>query len=133
MSRAAAALALLVAWSSAARAELDAEVNKPYHLRIALRVASHRALTPVFKQQLQDELHDSLQAALGALADVEVLDMSQPEVLANEPLIREVAARGLQKGLDGPQPLGTAKTHFVFVDFDNGQYEITARQHDGLT
>jgi tetratricopeptide (TPR) repeat protein len=133
MSRFAAVLAVLVAWSSAARAELDAEVNKPYHLRIAVRVASHRALTPVFKRQLQDELHDSLRAAFGALADVEVLDMGQPEVLANEPLLRQVAARGLQQGLDGPQPLGPSKTHFVFVDFEDNQYVITARQHDGLT
>jgi hypothetical protein len=133
MSRAAVAIVLLATWSSAARAQLDAEVDKPYHLRVALRVAQHRALTTVFKKQLQDELHDSLQSVYGALADVQVLDMNQPDELAKDPLLKRVADDGLQLGLDGPQPLGQAKTHFVFVDFEDGQYKIAARQHDGLT
>jgi Tetratricopeptide repeat len=114
-------------------AELDSELNQPYSLRVALRIALHRDFTPVFKKQLQRELRESLQAAFGALADVEVLDMTRPDVLAADPLLKRVAEQGLQQGLEGAQPLSRHKTHFVLLDYVNGLYDIQARQLDGLT
>jgi hypothetical protein len=71
------------------------------------------------------ELHESLQAALGDLARVEIV----PE----HPLLAEVQAKGLQQALDGWNLLSDAKIHFVLIDFADGRYVIQARQYDGLT
>lgn len=134
MSRTLLVCCLLGAVPVAARAQgTDLDLNTPYHLRIALKVAEHPQLTAVFKDRLRRELGDSLQAALGALAHVEVVDLQDPQVLAANPLLREVDAKGLGPGLEGELPVTGYKTHFVFVDLVNGQYEIRARQHDGLT
>jgi len=102
----------------------------PYRLQVVLRVAPHRLLTPVFKEQLQRELRDSLQGAFGKLAAV--------EVVTEHPLLKDIDTRGLQSVLDGSEKdkaAGTTpvKTHFVLVDFVDGQYEIQAGQQDGLT
>lgn len=117
--------AAFLALPPSAAAALDPEVNKPYHLKIVLRVAKHRLLTPVFKDQLQRELRDSLQAGFGALAQVEVVE--------KHPLLNEIEAKGLQPALDGWKEVSGTKTHFVLLDFADGQYEIQAAQHDGHT
>lgn len=106
-------------------AALDSEANRPYHLRVVLHLASNRLLTPVFKEQLRRELHDSLQASLGALGKVEVVD--------RHPLLKEIDARGLATALEGWKSVSEIKTHFVLIDFADGQYVIQAGQHDGST
>jgi tetratricopeptide (TPR) repeat protein len=103
----------------------DAEVNKPYHLRVVLHVASNRLLTPVFKEQLRRELRDSLQASLGALGKVEVVD--------KHPLLQEIDTKGMAPALEGWKQVSDIKTHFVLIDFVNGQYVIQTGQHDGST
>lgn len=128
-----AAGACLLLWFADLRAALDAEVNKPYQFRVALKVASHRLLTPYFKDRLQLDLRDILQNALGAMAEVEIVDLANKDLVEHDPVLKRVAEKGLQDGLDGPQPVTGVKTHFIFVDFDNGRYQIEARQHDGLT
>ncbi|MBY0524126.1 MAG: PspA/IM30 family protein [Gemmataceae bacterium] len=111
------------------RAALDPEVKKPYHLQVVLRVAPHRLLTPVFKDQLKRELRDSLQASLGPLGIVEVVD--------DHPLLKDIDRKGLQAVIDGfdkSKAGGTPiKTHFVLVDYVDNQYDVQAAQHDGLT
>src|SRR5438045_8001611 len=62
---------LITATPSLAR---DADEAKPYDLRVIVRVAPHRQLTTTFCRQLQSDVQDSLQAALGTLANVRVLD-----------------------------------------------------------
>ncbi|MBI1918371.1 MAG: hypothetical protein HYS12_27080 [Planctomycetes bacterium] len=104
---------------------LDAELNKPYQLRVVLDVAKHRLLTDVFRQQVKRELQASLRAAFGELAEVTVAD--------EHPLLAQVRQFGLKKVLDDWLDLDGIKTHFVLVDFAGGQYEVRARQHDGLT
>src|SRR6516162_3229655 len=113
---------------------LDPELTTPYKVQVVLRVAPNRLLTPIFKEQLRRDLLQGLQAALGAMGQVEVIDLGQVPADKQEPLWQEVAAKGLQAGLDGPSR-GTSevKTHFVNVDYVDGQYEIQARQYDGLT
>src|SRR5205807_1905114 len=74
-------------------AALPTEANKPYRLQIVLRIAEHPTLTNVFQDQVQRELRDNLQAALGDLAKV--------EVVRNHPRLEEVEAKGLQHALDG--------------------------------
>jgi hypothetical protein len=115
-------------------AALDPELTVPYKVKIVLRVARHPLLTPVFKDRLQREVRDGLQGALGAMGEVEIVDASQGNPEPWPPLWKEVETKGLKDGLDGPSK-GTSdqKTHFVWVDYVDGQYEIQARQYDGLT
>jgi len=64
---------------------------------------------------------------------VEVVDLGQPGIVEREPLLKRVGEKGLTQALEGPQEVNGIKTHFIFLDYVNGQYEIEARQHDGLT
>jgi hypothetical protein len=107
------------------RADLDPGVNKPYRLRVVLGIAEHRLLTPVFQEQVERELGDSLQAALGELATV--------EVARQHPRLKDVLRDGLQQALDAWKDVDDVKTHFVLINYVNGEYEIQSRQHDGLT
>lgn len=123
-----AAFCVVACWPLPARCALDPEADKPYDLQVVLHIADHRLFTPVFKEQVRRELHDILQAALG--------DMGQVEVVDQHPLLKQIEAKGLQQGLDGNpdwKEVSERKTHFVLLDFVNGRYEIQARQHDGLT
>lgn len=113
---------------------LDPELTAPYKVQVVLRVAPNRLLTPVFKEQLRRDLQQGLQAALGAMGEVEVIDVGEVKPEKQEALWKEVAAKGLQAGLDGSgKGTSAVKTHFVTVDYADGQYEIQARQYDGLT
>jgi hypothetical protein len=113
---------------------LDPELTTPYKVQVVLRVAPNRLLTPIFKEQLRRDLQRGLQGALGAMGEVDVFDLADVKPEKQEPLWKEVAAKGLQAGLDRPgQGSSEVKTHFVNVDYVDGQYEIQARQYDGLT
>jgi tetratricopeptide (TPR) repeat protein len=128
-----AALLAVLGLCGSARA-LDPELTTPYKVQVVLRVAPNRLLTPIFKEQLRRDLQQGLQAALGAMGEVEVIDVGEVETDKQEPLWKEVAAKGLRAGLDAPARGNSAvKTHFVNVDFVDGQYELEARQYDGLT
>jgi hypothetical protein len=128
-----AVLTFILCPSSFAHA-LDPELTTPYKVQVVLRVAPNRLLTPIFKEQLRRDLQRGLQGALGAMGEVEVIDLADVEPDKQEPLWKEVAAKGLQAGLDGSgKGTSAVKTHFVNVDFVDGQYEIQARQYDGLT
>ncbi|HLJ94284.1 MAG TPA: hypothetical protein VKU02_13940 [Gemmataceae bacterium] len=110
---------------SLARAALDPETTKPYHFLVVLRIAENRLATPVFREIVERELGDSLQAALG--------DLAQVKVVRDHPLLKEVEAKGLQLALNGYSVLSDTKIHFVLIDYRNGYYEIEARQYDGFT
>src|SRR5438067_1118494 len=115
---------LCLSVASPARAALDPELKTPYQLRVVLHIADHRALTPVFQQQLQRELAGQLQLTYGPLARVEVVRVHR--------LLKDIRARGLQ-ALDDWGELSGFKTHFVLVDYADGCYRLQARQHDGMT
>jgi tetratricopeptide (TPR) repeat protein len=110
---------------SLAQAGLDPQVDKPYHLQVVLRFARNRLLNRLFQDLVERQLQDSLQAAFGDLAEVEIVH--------DHPLLKQVDERGLQAALDGDSSLSETKIHFVLIDFVNGRYEIQARQHDGFT
>lgn len=118
-------LSLILFPTSLARAALDPETEKPYQLQVVLRMAENRVLTPVFRDLVRRQLGDSLQAALGDLAHV--------EIVSEHPLVKDIETRGLQRALDGYSALSDTKTHFVLIDYVNGRYEIRARQYDGFT
>jgi len=118
-------LCLCGSTSSSLSAALDPELRTPYELHIVLHLSEHRILTDPFRDRLERELRDSLQEALGELARVKVL-------FAHEKLAK-VLELGLQKALDDWKARSPVKTHFVEIDYIGDNYEIRARQHDGLT
>jgi hypothetical protein len=101
------------------------EISRPYRLRIVLDFARNRLLTDVFKIQVERELRDSLRAALGDLASVEVVH--------DHPRLQAVREQGLQRALDGWRQRSAYKTHFVMISYVRSAYEIRSRQHDGAT
>jgi hypothetical protein len=115
-------LVLLTAASTSAGG-FDRE--SPYQLNVVLHVADHPFLTRIFKEQVQRELHDSIQAALGDSAFV--------TVLGEHPQLDAIKKVGLDRALTGWKDASEAKTHFVLIDFVDGRYEIQARQFDGFT
>lgn len=108
-----------------ATAGLDPEFRKPYDLQVVLHIRKHRQLTDFFADRVEGKLGDSLQAGLGELARV--------SVVRTHPLLDEVVKRGLEQGLDQLASKTTGKIHFVWIDYVGNQYEIRARQIDGLT
>ncbi|MCI0638070.1 MAG: hypothetical protein L0Y72_28030 [Gemmataceae bacterium] len=111
--------------ASPLHAQLDPDLDKPYRLQVVLGVAENRFLTPLFREELQQDLQESLQRSLGGLAKV--------EVVRAHPLLREVEAKGLTSALDALEQLTGLKTHFVLIGFDAGVYTLQARQFDGPT
>jgi hypothetical protein len=107
-----------------ASAALDPETKKPYKLTVVLHVADNRLLTVPFQERVERELREGLQAALGDLGDV--------KVVREHPKLAEVLDRGL-RSLDTWNERSGVKTHFVLIDFSGTDYEIEARQYDGLT
>jgi tetratricopeptide (TPR) repeat protein len=120
-----AALYVVASAESPARAELDAVLQKPYDLHVVLHFAEHRALTPIFREQVEYQLLNHLRLTFGKLANVKILQTNR--------LLDAVRVNGLQQALDGWDELSGVKTHFVLIDFINGRYEIQARQHDGVS
>src|SRR5260370_15979773 len=99
--------ALLLA-SRPGSAALPAEATKPYRLQVVLHVAEHPILTGVFQERVQRELHDSLQAALGGLARV--------EVMRDHPRLQAVEPQSLKHALDGWNFINGTKIQYVFID-----------------
>jgi hypothetical protein len=113
-----------VCLGGSATAALDGEAKKPYQLTVVLHVADNRLLTDVFRDRVERELRDGLQAALGELAEV--------KVVREHPKLAEVLEKGL-RSLDGWRERSEVKTHFVLIDFSGISYELQARQYDGMT
>jgi hypothetical protein len=106
-------------------AALDPELKSPYQLRIVLHFADHPDIKAAFQDRVAKELEDAVQGALGDLGDV--------KVVREHPKLREVLQSGLQAALDGWKDRSGIKTHFVLVRYNGFEYEIQARQHDGVT
>ena len=113
-------------------AAVDAEAKKPYQLRVVLRTAEHPTLTPAFRADVAKQVRQMLQNALGGLAAVEVVDLAGVAAEKRDPLWQLAAEKGLD-ALDGATAVTGVKTHFLFVDIADGQYELRLRQHDGST
>jgi hypothetical protein len=106
-------------------AQLDAEKEIPYHLQIVLRIPDYPPFTTAFREQLKRDLQAGLQEAFIDLARVEIVD--------THPQLKEIDSKGMQAALENWKSLSSTKTHFVLIDFAEGQYQIQTGQHDGLT
>jgi hypothetical protein len=111
--------------ASHAYAASDVDVDKPYKVQLVLRFAEHRFLTDAFKDKVERELKDSLQAALGEMGEVEVVHKHLK--------LKEIEEKGLEQVLDSWRDVTGVKTHFVLIGFKDGEFDIQARQHDGYT
>jgi hypothetical protein len=128
-------VAILLLTGPAAPAQ-SLDLDKPYELNVVLDIAEHRLLTPVFRDQVRRELQDGLRTAFGDLVRVTVLEKKELQDDSNRPLrqmLEDVRKRGLGEPLEKWQKVTGVKTHFVLIDYVDGQYEVRARQHDGLT
>jgi hypothetical protein len=99
------------------------ELTNPYDLHIVVHVAENRLLTDVFRKNIERELRDGFQAALGDMAHVTVTDQ--------HPRLDDVLKRGLKSSLDDWKDRTDRKTHFVLIDYTGVHYEIQTRQYDG--
>lgn len=124
-------LALLLA-SPVAAAPFDAETRSAYQLRVVVRTGDHPTLTRHFRAEILKSVTSALQAALGPTAVVQGVDLNATPADQRDPLLNLVDEKGLE-ALDGVTAAVGPKTHFVFVDFADGKYEIRTRQHDGST
>jgi hypothetical protein len=124
-------LVLLLAVPASA-APLGGESKAGYHLRVVVRTGDHPTLTPHFRAEVLKGVTSALQAALGPCGSVEGVDLNSKPADQRDPLWALVDAKGLE-ALDGVTAATGPKTHFVFVDFADGKYEIRTRQHDGST
>ncbi len=118
-------LCLCASVVQSASAALDAEAKTPYQLQVVLHFADHRLLTDVFRDRVERELRDGLQASFGDLVNV--------EVTRDHPRLAEVLRDGLLQSLDRWKERSAVKTHFVLIDYAGVHYRIQARQFDGLT
>jgi hypothetical protein len=115
---------LLGLFATAARAQLDPELKKPYHLQVVLHIADNRALTQFFQEELQRSVGDQLRQTFGELAkvDVVIVDKLPPGF-----------EHGLEQAFDGLDQVSDRQLHFVLLDYAAGQYRLQARGYDGMT
>ena len=123
---------LLALLPTAVHAQIDPELNQPYDLRVVLKCGEHNWLGKQFRDDLRNNLAGMLQDALGPMAAATVVDLKETAPDQWQPLWKQFETKGFA-ALDGPQDLGGFKTHFLRVDFVNGQYELQTRQVDGST
>ena len=126
----AATICLFAAAHSAAA--LDPETKSPYALRVVMSIADHPHFTDHFRREFKRELLGSVQAALGNLSSVEVIDMQSIPKEKWPALWRQVEEKGLES-LETFTEVSSGKTHFVQLTFGNDHYDLRARQHDGTS
>lgn len=113
-------------------AQVDPEPKTPYLWRVVLKAQSHPLLSAAFREQIKRDLMASLQPPLGALGTVEVIDLAEMPRDKWDPLWQQFDDKGFD-ALTAPRDLTGAKTHFLKIDYQDGQYILEARQHDGFT
>ena len=125
-------LALVLAIAAPGFSAVDPEMKTPYQLQVVLRFGDHPLFTDFFKRELRRELQNDLSAAIGKLGTVEVVDLTSVKKDTWPALWKLADEKGLD-GLETFNELGGGKTHFLTIDFADGQYTLRARQHDGAT
>ncbi len=126
------AAAILLYSVSSATAALDPETKTPYALRVVVSIADHPHFTDHFRREFKRELQGGVQAALGSLGTVEVVDLRSVPKEKRPPLWRQAEEKGLES-LDSYRDVDGGKTHFIQLSYNNGEYELRGRQHDGTS
>ena len=126
-----AATAVLLAAAPAA-AQLDPEPKQPCLWRVVLSARPHPLLTADLRERVRRDVVAALQTGLGPLGTVEVIDLADAPRDRWEPLWQEFVDKGFA-ALDAPRDLTGAKTHFLKLEYRDGQFHMEARQYDGFT
>lgn len=126
-----AAVVVLLA-GAPARAQLDAEPKQPCLWRVVLSSKPHPLLTADLRERVRRDVVAALQTGIGPLGAVEVIDLAEAPRDRWEPLWQEFADKGFS-ALDAPRDLTGAKTHFLRLEYRDGQFHMEARQYDGFT
>ena len=127
------AVAALIILSAAgpAAAQLDPEAKTPYLWRVVLKAKPHPLLSSAFRGQVKRDLLATLQPSLGSLGTVEVIDLDEVPRDKWDPLWQQFDDKGFD-ALAAQRDLSGAKTHFLKLEYQDGQYLLEARQHDGF-
>lgn len=96
----------------------------PYQITIVIHVVPHPLLTPLFVTAVKNEVRDAIQRDLGPTGVVQVVE--------EHPFMQEVETGGW-KALDTLTDITDSKTHLIRIGYNDGEYEIQARQVDGYT
>jgi tetratricopeptide (TPR) repeat protein len=113
-------------------AQADPEPKTPYLWRVVLKAQPHPLLSTAFREQLKRDLVAALQPALGNLGTVEVIDLAEVPHDLWDPLWQQFDDKGFD-ALAAPRDLTGVKTHFLTIEYRDGQYHLQSRQHDGFT
>jgi hypothetical protein len=133
-----AAIAALFLVVGPASAQVDPEPKTPYLWRIVLKAEPHPLLSAAFREQLKHDLVAALQPALGTpgqpgwIGTVDVVELA--DLLKDkdkDPLYQQFDDNGFA-ALTGSRDLNGAKTHFLKLEYRDGQYFLESRQHDGF-
>lgn len=130
--RLALAVLALAGLAGPAVAQLDPEPKTPYLWRVVVKTHPHPLLPPTFREQLRRDVAAALQPALGPLGVVEVIDLGDLPRDKWDALWQQFEDKGFP-ALDSPRDLTGAKTHFLTVEYRDGQYHLESRQHDGFS
>ncbi|MCS6866618.1 MAG: hypothetical protein RMJ56_02815 [Gemmataceae bacterium] len=117
-----------------AQAQLDPETKQPYLWRIVLVTKPHPHISDDFRNRLKRDIFAALQTGLGPLGTVELIDLADPAWPRDkwDPLWQQFDDKGFA-ALDLPRDLTGSKTHFLRVEYRDGQFHLEARQYDGFT
>lgn len=128
------AAALVLFGAAPALAQLDAEVKQPYLWRVVLATKPHPLITGEFRERVKRDVVAALQTGIGPLGTVEVIDLADPALPRDrwDPLWQQFEDKGFA-ALDTPRDLTGAKTHFLRIDYRDGQFHLETRQYDGFT
>ncbi|MBA4189699.1 MAG: hypothetical protein C0467_17070 [Planctomycetaceae bacterium] len=114
-----------------ATAQLDPEPKTPCLWRVVLKAQPHPLLSQSFREQLKRDIVAALQPAMGSLGTVEVIDLAELPRDKWDTLWQNFDDKGFP-ALDASRDLTGAKTHFLTLEYRNGQYHLQSRQHDGF-
>ena len=126
------AAAVVILSTAPAFAQLDAETKQPYHWRVVLTAKPHPLVTADFRERVKRDVIAALQTGIGPLGTVEVIDLADLPRDRWDPLWQQFDDKGFA-ALDVPRDLTGAKTHFLRIDYRDGQFHLETRQYDGFT
>jgi hypothetical protein len=104
------------------------DLDRPYDLQVVVHFGQHRLLSDDFRKQVERELGDDLRVSLGDLVRVRVV--SEHKDLG---VVQRDGLAVLDSWPAGSSGRSGVKTHFVLIDYRDGQYDIRTRQHDETT
>src|SRR5262249_47507647 len=116
-------LLAVVMLTQSAFAALPPDGSEKYRLQVVIRCGAHNWLGDQFRDDLRSDLTGILQDALGGMAEVKVVDLKKVAATEMDPFWKDFETKGFA-ALDTPHDLTGVKTHFLRVDFVNGQYEM---------